>query len=80
MRHSDSPSTLTAQQVLDTYFLEVRSRLLDIAATLDRLDRAADLHAVRGDRRLLFIAEALKVLESNSPQRTQVIQELYSKE
>lgn len=80
MPRSDSPSTLTAQQVLDTYFLEVRSRLLDIAATLDRLNRAADASAVRGDRRLLFIAEALKVLESNSPQRAQVIQELYSKE
>ncbi len=32
---------MTRTQVLDAYFMEHRARLLDIAAFLDRLDRAA---------------------------------------
>ena len=31
---------LTAGEVVDTYYLDVRCMLLEIAATLDRLDRA----------------------------------------
>jgi hypothetical protein len=31
---------MTRQQVLDLYFLDARSKLIDIAAFLDRLDRA----------------------------------------
>jgi hypothetical protein len=33
---------LTAKQVVDKYFLETRCMLVEIAATLDRLDRAAE--------------------------------------
>jgi hypothetical protein len=33
---------LTAEQVLDKYFLDVRCMLLEIAATLDRFDRAGE--------------------------------------
>ena len=36
----------TAAQVLDAYFLETRARLLEIAANLDRVDRAADAQSV----------------------------------
>jgi hypothetical protein len=32
---------MTRQQVLDLYFLEARSKLIDLGAFLDRLDRAA---------------------------------------
>jgi hypothetical protein len=31
---------MTKQQVLDLYFMDARSKLIDIAAFLDRLDRA----------------------------------------
>lgn len=33
---------LTPKQVIDEYYLEVRCKLLEIAAILDRHDRAAD--------------------------------------
>jgi hypothetical protein len=33
---------LTAQQVVDRYFLDTRCMLIEIAATLDRYDRAAE--------------------------------------
>jgi hypothetical protein len=32
---------MTRQQILDLYFLDARSKLIDIAAFLDRLDRAS---------------------------------------
>ena len=69
-----------AEQVLDAYFLETRAKLLEIAATLDRVDRAADVEAVKGDARIGFIWEALKILQSNAPDRAERIQRLYSKE
>ena len=69
-----------AGQVLDAYFLEVRAKLLEIAATLDRVDRGADRAALAGDARLLFITRALAVLEGDGPDRAERIQRLYSKE
>ncbi|MEI8194665.1 MAG: hypothetical protein WCI73_02025 [Phycisphaerae bacterium] len=74
------PSPLTAQQVLDTYFLETRCKLIEIAANFDRLDRARDLANIRGDQRLIFLAEALKILASPAPNRAELIERLYSKE
>ncbi len=32
---------MTRQQVLDLYFLDARSRLIDLAAFMDRLERSA---------------------------------------
>ena len=70
---------MSARQVMDAYFLETRAKLIEIAANLDRVDRAADLAELRGDMRLTFIAEALKVLESPGAGRAERIQRLYSK-
>ncbi|MCH2134132.1 MAG: hypothetical protein MK116_10320 [Phycisphaerales bacterium] len=36
------PCPLTRREIADAYFLEHRAKLLDIAAFLDRIDRAAD--------------------------------------
>ena len=36
-----STCPLTGPQVVDLYFMEHRAKLLDLAAFLDRLDRAA---------------------------------------
>lgn len=33
---------LTPEQVMDNYYLEARCQLLEVAATLDRFDRAAE--------------------------------------
>ncbi|MGH9370962.1 MAG: hypothetical protein ACRD15_05470 [Vicinamibacterales bacterium] len=35
----DSPSPLSPKELVDEYFIENRTRLLEIAAFLDRLDR-----------------------------------------
>ena len=46
---------MTRQQVLDLYFLDARHKLIEIAAFLDRMDRAEG----RGDFRLKAFRHAL---------------------
>jgi hypothetical protein len=70
---------MDAAQVLDAYFLETRAKLLEIAANLDRMDRAADGSSVKGDPRNMFVREALGILLMDVPNRTERIQRLYSK-
>ena len=56
---------LTATAVLDNYYLEVRCMLLEIAATLDRLDRAVEQEgdeSAKSDPRLAQLQAALKML------------------
>jgi hypothetical protein len=73
------PKPMSAADVLDAYFLETRAKLIEIAASLDRIDRAPDLLAIRGDARLRFIHDALAILQSPEPNRAELIQRLYSK-
>jgi hypothetical protein len=71
---------MTARQVLDAYFLETRCKLIEIAANLDRMDRASGVTELRGDPRLTFIVDALEILQSAEPNRAELIQRLYSKD
>ena len=57
---------MTRQQVLDFYFIEARSKLIDVAAFLDRVQRAEG----KVDFRLSAYQSALKELHSKSPDRT----------
>lgn len=59
---------LVPNQVMDLYFLDVRSMLLEIAAALDRYDAAAERVAsgnADGDPRRRKIHEALRILASS---------------
>jgi hypothetical protein len=71
---------MTAAQTLDAYFLETRAKLLEIAANLDRVDRAEGVEAVKSDPRNTFVRDALGILLSDGPGRAERIQRLYSKE
>ncbi len=71
---------MDARAVLDAYFLETRCKLIEIAANLDRVNRAPGFTAHRGDPRLMFIVDALEILLSAAPNRAELIQRLYSKE
>jgi hypothetical protein len=54
---------LTASEVLTTYFLDTRCMLLEIGATLDRLDLAAEREGGDlQDARLQQIRDALQLL------------------
>jgi len=69
---------LTAPRALDTYFLEARCRILDLAAILDRIGRGKDAAAVGEDPRLARIREALDVLHDQSGGRAERIQQIFS--
>jgi len=72
------PSILTAGQVLDRHYLEIRCGLLDLAATLDRVERSDGFDAVRRDPRLALIREAIDILASGGDDRAERIQMLFS--
>jgi len=52
----------TSQEVIDRYFLEHRAKLIDIAAFLDRIDRANDMRTAEGNYRTAALFKALDVL------------------
>ena len=68
-------SPLGARELVDEFFIENRTRLLEIAAFLDRLDRVD-----RGspDFRMRAFGEALKILAGPSKTRVNEIQMLLS--
>jgi hypothetical protein len=57
------PSPKTGRQLVDEYFIENRTRLLEIAAFLDRLDRT-DTTLVDRDYRVRAFRDALRLLEA----------------
>lgn len=60
---------MTRQQVLDLYFMEARSKLIDLAAFLDRLDRAEGI----ADFRIDALQTAMRELSAATPDRTRRI-------
>lgn len=58
---------MTRQQVVDLYFMEARSKLLDLAAFLDRVDRGTG----DADFRVEAFREALKRLDGEAPHRAE---------
>ena len=74
------PSPKTGRELVDEYFIENRTRLLEIAAYLDRLDRT-DPSLVDHDYRVRAFRDALRLLEADagdSRTRVERIQHLLS--
>ena len=67
---------LSREQIVAQYFLEHRARLLDIAAFLDRLDRAAGGGVP--DFREQALLQALRLVADGGPQRTARVLNLFS--
>jgi hypothetical protein len=78
-RTPPSVTPLPAQAALDAYFLEARSKLLDLAAILDRIGRGTDSARVEeNDPRLEKVRLALEVLHDESGGRAERIQQIFS--
>ncbi len=56
-----------ATEVLDRDFLEARCKILELAATLDRIDRAPARHGEHPDSRLGQLRQALEALVEPGP-------------
>jgi len=60
---------MTRQQVLDLYFMDARSKLIDLAAFLDRVDRADGAE----DFRMTALRTALKELTSDNKEKAKQV-------
>jgi hypothetical protein len=60
---------MTRQQVLDLYFVDARSKLIDLAAFFDRVDRADGAD----DFRIAALRTALKELTSAKGERAKQV-------
>ncbi len=71
---------LTADKVLDKYYLEVRCMLIEIAATLDRHDRALEEGDDGSDPRLDKVYDALAMLAKSGgmPDRSERLLNMFS--
>ena len=65
-------------KALDNYFLEARSKLLDLAGILDRIGRGRDAASTDNDPRLEKIRKALEVLHDRSGGRAERVQKIFS--
>ena len=70
-------SPQTREQVINMYFLEHRAKLLDVAAFLDRIERAQTSETDQ-DFRHHAIEEAVRILVDGKPQRAKRVLELLS--
>lgn len=71
---------LTASEIFDRVFLETRAKLLEVAATLDRLDRAAGTDTVASDFRMEQIRNSIDVIQNESGNRAEQLQIIFSEE
>ena len=73
----------SANKILDDSFLEVRAKLLEVAATLDRVDRCADDDSPLtpdAQPRRAKLDEAIRLLLSEGPDRAERMQRLFSRD
>jgi hypothetical protein len=73
-------NTRDAAAVLNRDFLELRGKILEVAASLDRFERAPSHHHVgdQPDRRLAQVRLALEALIEPGPGRAETIQRIFS--
>jgi hypothetical protein len=69
---------LTTGQIIDEYFIENRTRLLELSAFLERLDRSADGADAGADFRMAAFRRALQVIASDVPDKMDQVQLLFS--
>ncbi len=68
----------TASELLDLYFLDLRSHLLEVAAGLDRVERAKGGETAITDPRVANLLDSLDVLKGRGPGRACRFLELFS--
>lgn len=75
MNREEHSCPLDPDKVIERYFLEHRAKLIDLAAFLDRVDRAG---GDRDDFRLRTMMKGIQELNSDQPGRARRVQEIFS--
>jgi len=68
----------TANEILDQQFLEMRWRVLSLAADLDRIQRASSDGSLTTDSRFEKLQDAIGILNSEEVDRAERVQMLFS--
>ncbi len=76
MNSGSCPLDYTA--IVDAYFLEHRAKLIDLAAFLDRLDRANDVTPDSTDFRVEALRSAITILDDGQGNRAKRVLEHFS--
>jgi len=69
---------LSAPEILNREFLEIRCKVLELAAAFDRLERSEG--SVSTDPRLTRLREALKTILEQPSDRAEQVQMIFSRE
>jgi hypothetical protein len=78
MKERAMPSRRPAPAVLEQEFLPIRAKILEVAAALDRLDRANG--SVAADQRHDRIQAAIKALLCGTDDRAEQVQLIFSRQ
>ena len=73
-------ATQTADEILERTFLEIRARVLEVAAALDRIERADDDNHAAADPRVQNLHRAIEVLNTEGFDRAERVQMIFSDE
>jgi hypothetical protein len=73
-----SASPCSAAEILQREFLEIRAKVLELAAALDRLQRADG--SVVGDVRMDRVREGIELLLEDRPDRAEQVQLTFSRQ
>ncbi len=77
-REANVPPLLSAPEVLNRDFLEIRCKILDLAAAFDRLQRADG--SIADDPRLARLREALATVLERTDDRAEQVQMIFSRD
>jgi len=64
--------------MLDRFFLDIRHRILDVAAGLDRIESAQHADLAKNDPRMNSLTKAIAILIDDQPDHTERIQMAFS--
>jgi len=69
---------LPADRVLEQFFHEARSKLLDVAAIFDRIGRGTGADSATADPRAAKLRQAVELLLGDAPNKAELLQQLFS--
>ena len=72
------PKMTSAVDMFNREFLEIRARLLEVAAALDRIDRREGASGVVADPRYAHVTQAIGILTDGQSERAERVQMLFS--
>ena len=75
---SDKGETMNSSEILEREFLEMRARVLELAACLDRIDRAQG--DVADSKKMIGIQKGIDILSDSEGDRAKRVQLLFSRE